>query len=252
MKKILFTYIFIFSVLPAQSTVSKQSVKKVFNAFQTLYKEVQFTEISSNQHNAYATRSDNDSPIINISSALYDNNFVSTDSLSLLICHELGHFYGQSPKKTRGKTKKSSWSSAEGQADFFATSTCLKKVLNIIPEDESIDKRLSPTELEFETQTCTSPNCNRSLRASLEISKMYAEIKFWRYELSYFRKDYNEVYSTLLDHPNPQCRLDTLVAGIQCPKTKTFYLNGKKYLTCEDKNFRQPPCWLKPNLFEDI
>src|SRR5690606_4595293 len=86
--------------------------------------------------NAYASLDMEDNPIINITGGMLTHPEMTSDAIGLIICHELGHFYGGSPKKLRGRSTKRSWSSAEGQADYFATAHCMKKLLPLIPNND--------------------------------------------------------------------------------------------------------------------
>ncbi len=53
------------------------------------------------------------------------HKYLTTDGLAMVACHEIGHFLGGEPKKLRGRSNKKSWSSAEGQADYYAA-RCLE------------------------------------------------------------------------------------------------------------------------------
>lgn len=49
---------------------------------------------------------------------------MTKDAYATIICHELGHVLGGAPYQTINGVE---WSSAEGQADFFAARVCLPK-----------------------------------------------------------------------------------------------------------------------------
>ena len=121
---------------------------------------------------------------------------IKQDALALIICHELGHLYGGKPlKKGRNHI------SVEGQADYFATNVCLKKALEI-----------------FDKQNIES----RSLRAIKYVGMFLANN--WGHAFpSVSTPDENEVNTTISDHPSPQCRFDTYMAGL--------------------KNEKRPRCW---------
>ena len=108
--------------------------------------------------------------------------YMNRDGLELILCHELGHHLAGPPIK-----KKSTWASAEGQADYFATNSCLKELWKG-------DYR------------------ERSITASLNVVKMIAEVSGDK--LPDIRTpDPLKVEVTELDYPSLQCRLDTFVAG---------------------------------------
>ncbi len=53
---------------------------------------------------------------------------LNLDQFLFIYCHELGHFVGGAPYK---KNHGSEWASTEGQADYWATSVCLRKALKV-------------------------------------------------------------------------------------------------------------------------
>jgi len=111
--------------------------------------------------------------------------YMDRDGLELILCHELGHHLAGPPLK-----KKSAWASAEGQADYFATNSCLKELWKDDPEN-------------FKA---------RSLEASKNVIKMIAVVSEDVLP-DIATPDPLIVQETELDYPSLQCRLDTFVAG---------------------------------------
>lgn len=78
-----------------------------------------------------------ESPYFGAGVSLYENSFhlmilggttrlaeMTEDAYAAVVCHEIGHIVAGEPRQTiEGAT----WSSAEGQADFFAASVCLPR-----------------------------------------------------------------------------------------------------------------------------
>lgn len=223
--------------------------QSTYQIIKKYYPQIEIKIEDSEKYNAYATWSSDNKPKIVITNAVLRNELITTDVLALLICHELGHFYADSPKQRRGNTQKLSWSSAEGQADYYASSICMKKIINDLPKYEVNNDIKS--KLSFPSN-CKSDHCYRILTASMNLTKMFAKIKHWNYELSLTRKDFSTAYTTIYNHPNPQCRLDTLVMGYLCPSNITIEQGREMYMTCSQPQFRQPQCWLAPTTFEDI
>ena len=124
---------------------------------------------------------------------------IDKDALALIVCHELGHLYGGKPLKPTGK-----YISAEGQADYFATRYCLKRALASI-HPKNIEKR--------------------AIRAMHLVGSFLAN-NWGHPHPTLDTPDKTIVEKTLIDHPTPQCRLDTFWAG---------YHGGKR-----------PNCWYKP------
>ena len=126
-------------------------------------------------------------------------------ALRILLCHELGHHIGGAPYKFIGSGEHS-WISAEGQADYFAGAECAKKLIH--NEAHYIDSaEIFAQQMWSKNRKKDGPKPNRN-----QTSEIIAR-------------------STLLKHPQPQCRLDTYIAAYYCP---------------EDKDCR-PPCWFKPS-----
>jgi hypothetical protein len=166
--------------------------------------------------NAYATRDMEDNGQIIITGGMARHPMMTQDALVLVLCHELGHFFGGAPKALRGNTQKPSWSSAEVQADYFASSKCFKQLL----EDKSLQWMHSSAVAineDVPSQTpCQSQECNRLVQASLDLTKVFASAFSDLSPPQVERKDSTKVSKTLYHHPSLQCRLDTLLAGTYC------------------------------------
>lgn len=182
---------------------------------------------NSDRINAFAGYNEDDLPQITITEGMLTHPLMDQEVLTLLLCHELGHYQGGFPKQFRGRSQKRSWSTAEGQADYFSIAVCLRKM----------------------TQKKDLSNMTKT---AIKLSKIYAEVKFWPYELKADDPDRTIVHTTDLLHPNPQCRLDTFLAALRCPKIKQIKRENEVFYTCEDENFRQPTCWMAPSTFQDI
>lgn len=182
---------------------------------------------NSDRINAFAGYNESEQPQITITQGMLSHPLMDQDVLTLLICHELGHYQGGYPKQFRGRSQKRSWSTAEGQADYFSVAICLKK----------LKLNMNPKEVE---------------KTAINLSKIYAEVKFWPYELKADDPDRSIVHTTDLLHPNPQCRLDTFLAALRCPKLKKIKRDSEVFYTCEDESFRQPTCWMAPSILQDI
>lgn len=123
------------------------------------------------------------------------------DSLALLICHELGHLYAGAPYSDEHSAL-----SAEGQADWWATNFCWPRFAEQLPS--------------------SNPDIhNRAIRASLIVTAFYAANRNIPAP-TLQTPDLTIVEKTLLTHPEPQCRLDTYVAGLA--------------------NTSRPLCWWNP------
>jgi hypothetical protein len=100
------------------------------------------------------------------------------DELTLVLCHELGHHLGGAPTASR-----LGWSACEGQADYWSASACA----SLLHDPES---------------------------TALRLSQMYASQRGGSWpELGV--SDETRVERTFYGYPQPQCRLDTLLAGFK-------------------------------------
>lgn len=219
--------------------IFQQENKKLF--FEVLWDEANL--------NAYATRDDDNNPTIKVTGGLLRHPLLSSDGIRLILCHEIGHFLGGEPKKPRGRSSIKSWSSAEGQADYYANATCMKKVLTKEIDEKKLDINDSK-HLEDINQICNSKLCQKIALASINVAMVYAQIDLFRNELSLIYPDHTTVYHTLYSHPNPQCRLDTFMAALQCEDSEKleFKINDPISGACKDPTFRRPRCWYYPEL----
>lgn len=105
---------------------------------------------------------------------------MNSSVMTLLLCHEIGHFLGGPPLKSRN-----GWSSTEGQADYYSTSHCIKKLG--MDGEAFIDGALRLTRIYAEVARQAPPTMDRC--------------------------DTTIVQRINYGYPSVQCRLDTLVAG---------------------------------------
>lgn len=218
--------------------------------------------------NAYATKDDFNNPTIRLTGGMANHELITPDGLALILCHEIGHFLGGEPKKLRGRSKKRSWSSAEGQADYYANAVCLKKLFQVLPKDThslntnaSTNSRSALFDKEMDNinslqstyrheiqEICESSICDRIALASINVAKLYASTSFYSGRLSLITHDASTVYQTIYSHPNPQCRLDTFIAALKCENSEKllFKTNDVTSGACENPEFRRPRCWYYP------
>ncbi len=135
----------------------------------------------------------------------------SEDTMALILCHESGHLFGGTPYSDNYNRL-----SLEGQADYWGAGECLEKILT------SLSPLLpSPKALQF----CLNEKmCARSVDAFLALTAHFADNRNLPHpELD--TPDETVVTTLNLTHPSPQCRLDTMIAGM--------------------KRHPRPRCWFK-------
>ena len=195
----------------------------------------------SARKNAFATRDMEDHPIIVVHGGMLRHPLLDSDALAAVLCHELGHFLGGTPKARRGNSQRRSWSSVEGQADYYAATHCLKEIFNNDAENQKKMRSFDPEIRQTAKQRCgDDAQCIRIAVAGLKLTRLFAEVKF-RPEPHLHLHDSHQVQETLMHHPSPQCRLDTFVAGARCQENEGV---------CSEKNGQEqaarPRCWFAP------
>lgn len=200
--------------------------------------------------NASATRTMKDDPIVIIFGGMIRHPEMTRDGVLAVLCHELGHFMGGAPKKKRGTSHKRSWSSAEGQADYFVGAKCLPYLLK--QKIDSTPLFGNESEIEEILVRCGKDEvCQRTLLAGLSITKVFASLKNYYEMPSFHRFDRSEVWETVFGHPEPQCRLDTILAGLNCSDSplKQFDALDPLSSSCYNKDGSRPRCWFSPESF---
>lgn len=179
---------------------------------------------------------------------------ISEDAYALVLCHELGHHLGGIPRKKYDNGDEA-WPSVEGQADYFATLKCLRKVFR--PDNnEMVASKLSYPDVvrekcaaAFKTEWETSM-CIRTTVAGMVNSKISASIRDTS-DPEIETPDQSSVRETFEGHPVPQCRLDTYFQGSICEVSSVRSVSDKDETTgtCHIKNGHadgvRPACWHK-------
>lgn len=119
-------------------------------------------------------------PVITVLGGMLGHPGMNKNVLSLLLCHELGHYLGGPPLKSR-----TGWSSTEGQADYYSGEKCARELG--ISEEDFLSSALALTKIYAGVTRETSPDLDRC--------------------------DETIVSRTFYGYPKVQCRLDTIIAG---------------------------------------
>lgn len=163
--------------------------------------------------------------IITITGALAKEKMINQAALGIIICHEIGHILGGHPKQT---SHHQSWSSVEGQADYFSTNICMKNIHmifwqdNLFLFDQEIIKKCEynyPILPDF-------IGCLRTASGIMSLQHYFNSKSLLNKPISLHNKDNNEVNKTLQKYPSNQCRIDTFWAGLfNEEKPKCWYKN---------------------------
>ncbi len=166
---------------------------------------------------------------------------MTVDGLVTVLCHEIGHHVGGAPKNV-GFFGRSSWSSVEGQSDYWASMKCAKRVyekydnVKILSErfkqfknaTNVIEKRKTNVS-KYVVNKCEAVYdnvddvalCTRAAMGALSTARMLAAARadgsgndpdFPEFDTP----DSSKVDRTFSSHPEAQCRLDTYLAGALC------------------------------------
>ena len=139
-------------------------------------------------------------------------------TLGLITCHEVGHLLGGTPFKDP-----KNFISAEAQADYFATSKCMRQIVKAIAEFAVLIPTTAPS-------TSIQEKCLASFSSDLDqhicwlsasASKNMLEVldkatSHTPHPIDFESPDPAVVTKTNSSYPSAQCRLDTLIAGDLC------------------------------------
>jgi hypothetical protein len=206
---------------------------------------------SSNTVNAYAER-DDDNWIITVYGGLARHKAITVDGLNLVLCHELGHHLGGYPKKTTNR-----WSSAEGQADYYGTMKCLRRLWEKEDNTTLVRSLSIPTLVKDQcAKSYSNENekaiCMRMALAGKSVALMIQDLDHDSIEPKFETPDDLVVRSMNYMHPYAQCRLDTFFNGAICPVSEKleFDIDDETVGSCHNKNGDlkglRPRCWFVP------
>jgi hypothetical protein len=191
--------------------------------------------------------------IIKMYGGLARHSTITKDAFALVACHEVGHHIGGAPKYTAAGN---GWAAVEGQADYFATSKCLRKLfLNDDNQQIISSMNIDPmviTECDSQFQTDNEAAlCKRISMAGLSSASLFAAMNNERLP-RFETPDPAVVRITFESHPQFQCRLDTYFQGAVCEVDDDTDIgqNDPNTGTCNrvDRHAKglRPLCWFKP------
>jgi hypothetical protein len=201
--------------------------------------------------NAYANRTGKIWHV-NMFGGLARHPLVTEDGFRLVVCHETGHHLGGFPKVV-GNT----WAANEGQADYFGTLKCMKRVLSKEDNQAVVAKlNLDPAVATQCEQVYKSADeialCERIAMAGKSLALLLSELGK-NNSVSFTTPDPAIVQTTFDAHPQAQCRLDTYFAGSLCDKSFTEDVSEINPIpgVCIKKDGysvgTRPLCWYKPS-----
>lgn len=176
---------------------------------------------------------------IQVHGALARMSQLTKDGFYLAICHELGHLVGGFPQKDYTQM------SAEGQADYYATHVCARKIFGAMEKKRPLlrgDVKVELCDKNFDT-VFDQNVCYRSLFAAKSLADtLYVANKQVR-SPEIDQPDTFKVKLTYQLHTPAQCRLDTYIAGILCDKVwDDKRIPTERNAVCRNR----PACWYAP------
>lgn len=239
------------------SNISKKDFNKIIDSvkkvYQPIFKRGQMNfKIESNwedkQVNAFAGVRGQDRYIL-IYGGYARHKLMTKDAFLSVVCHEIGHHLGGFPRK-----QNSPWSSSEGQADYFSTLKCMKEVLRQDADNQTLALNLSlPEDVKKNCRFQHARDndyyiCLRSAQAAEDHGRVIADLTD-NAEVSLLTPSTEVRATTNLQHPSPQCRVDTKYQGALCNVPTSISLDGSDETkgACHLNNYHilgnRPGCW---------
>ncbi len=183
---------------------------------------------------------------IDVYGGLVRHPSMTADGLMLILCHEVGHHLGGAPRAPHGNRRVVL--SVEGQADYFATRDCLRRVWQGQDHARFLPA-LPDAHLARECQAAHGETgaalCQRMGQAALT-SLTFAKEAFFAFESipSYGLRSQQRPGETLSGYAELQCRLDTSLAGALCPNGPAAWNNNdSRPGNCGLAHAERPACW---------
>lgn len=174
---------------------------------------------------------------------------ITADGLTATLCHELGHHFGGYPKKSTNK-----WSSAEGQADYYTSAKCLRRIWEKADNINVVSRLEVPVALKAAcAQTYTKAQdqalCQRMAIAGRSVALMIQDLDQDSLTPQFETPEREMARVMNFMHPFSQCRLDTFFQGAICkvPESVEFDNDDETVGSCHARNGDtkglRPGCW---------
>ena len=264
MNKFLLLMMLIFSQA-LMASVSEVDYLNITSALHSIYgkkveatnNNLKFTLKDSKQApNAYAAKTIEGNWEITDVASLLSLQEQTKATLGIILCHEIGHFFGGEPyvvgiqmtPAVRSRAPKKM--SCEGQADYFATGECIKELANKLPDlFDGNQGLINPLVDHYCDESYFGKRekviCRESLVASYQAVRVYQRImEELLVPSSFFGKVENEKSDRTLnyvgEYPDLDCRYETFIKGALCSS-----LNES---VCSDMKWKRPACWFQEEL----
>lgn len=199
--------------------------------------------------NASANRKGN-TWMLNMYGGLARHQAVTEDAFMLVVCHELGHHIGGAPKYGMGD-----WAANEGQADYFGTMKCMRRVLAQDDNARFMARRMVDPTVKASCDQMYRDNSERALCARIAMAGRSLATLLGSSSSTvpnFNTPDRSVVKRTYDGHPAAQCRLDTYFQGTLCVRSivddvsDTDVKRGVCTISDGYAAGMRPLCWYKP------
>lgn len=237
-----------------------QSIDKVTNVYKSIVADmgaelVVKKDWEDGTVNAFAHQEDN-KWFVTFLGGFARHKSITADAFTLVVCHELGHHMGGAPVK-RSFLRFKQWATNEGQADYWGTLKCARRVWS---REDNIRVIRAMTVPDLVKNKCNNsfPNeeqsalCMRSAMAGKAISSLFNDVREKQTKLSFYTPSTKKVRFTSKKHPEPQCRLDTYFRAALCDVTvdqEVSYKNANEGVCSrayDSEMGSRPRCWYRP------
>lgn len=200
--------------------------------------------------NAFANRPEPSTYQITMTGGFARFPGMTYDAYAMVFCHELGHHFAGAP------LKENSWASAEGQSDYWGSMKCLRKFFDTEDNHKSLQGKVIHPTVRKNCDAVYFNNhdrkiCYRISIAAQRLTTLMNQMQKTIGPTNFSTPNQKVVETTVLTHPDNQCRLDTYFQGILCDKDFTERTSENDYrqgtCTLED-NYKlgmRPSCWFK-------
>ncbi len=241
---------------PARAALDVRSAENLASHFKTKLNEGELKSDAkqlviqlkweSDRVNAHATRDDQGNMLVTVDGGMLRHQLMTEETFMAVLCHELGHHLGGAPRQFRGNTQFRGWSSAEGQADFYAASKCLPALWS----NQNVEK--SGPEWDKALELCKGDRvCARVGLAGFALAQLFASERPDSGHLELGHQTQFPVFTTVYGHSTPQCRAETFLAGARCADDKDTPFDPQNPFQgdCSEAGGGRPACWFAPEEF---
>lgn len=236
-----------------------QLIDKAVEVYRPIMKEDYGLELSilklwtDGEVNAFANRRGSKA-LLKLPGGLARHPQMTKEIYATIVCHEVGHILGGAPKYEGIEA------SSEGQADYFATLKCLKRVF----KRDFLKSSVLPFELPSTVQQQCSEAysneedyqfCLKSAHISEQLAQLLAQLtQSETMPNLQTPSDFVTRTTIINNYPSAQCRLDTYLSGSLCNKDEKTLLDDadESLNVCNqdeiNANGYRPLCWYAPDL----